>query len=81
MMSEEGKAALIARMLVVSYSLGNSNNVKPIPTTLDGMMSHGHDGLNWQKFLPLAKDILKTIGPDDTHPVEDCPETKRSDKQ
>jgi len=57
----EGKATLLARMLVVAYWIG-SQNKENIPTTVDEMMGRGHDGLNWQKFLPLAQDILKVFG-------------------
>ena len=60
-MSEEGKIALIARMLVVAYSLGHIRKVVEIPTTVVTMMSKGHDGLNWEVFVPLAKDILDII--------------------
>lgn len=57
----KGKDVLVARMLVVSFMLGNDNNHLTIPTTVNEMMSKGHDGLNWQKFLPLARNILSQL--------------------
>lgn len=59
------KVTMLARMLVVAYWLGwkhgSKGNSDPIPTTLNDMMGKGHDGLDWQKFVPLAKDILEKI--------------------
>jgi hypothetical protein len=57
-MTAEEKATLLARMLVVAYWLGYGKRTD-IPTTVGEMMGKGHDGLNWQQFLPLARDILK----------------------
>ncbi len=47
----------LARALVVAYWLGHKVEAA-IPQTMDAMISKGHDGLNWQMFVPLAKDVL-----------------------
>ena len=61
----EAKVTMLARMLVVAYWLGWKDRPGgyslPVPLTLSEMMGKGHDGLDWQQFVPLAEDILKTI--------------------
>lgn len=59
LMAEEPKAVLLARLFVVAYNLGYMRKGDGIPTNISDMMSKGHDGLNWQLFLPLAQDFLK----------------------
>jgi hypothetical protein len=59
-MTTEEKTVLLARMLVVAYLLGDQNETE-IPDSVSAMMHKGHDGLNWQAFMPLAKDIMEKI--------------------
>jgi len=54
----------LARALVVAYWLGHKVEAA-IPQTMDAMISKGHDGLNWQKFVPLAKDVLARAAKDE----------------
>lgn len=54
------KIRLIARMLVVAYWLGNQKRGE-IPANVSDMGAKGHDGLNWQLFMPLAEDLFKEI--------------------
>lgn len=64
----ENDETMIARMLVVAYLLGAKGAVTAdIPETISAMMAKGHDGLNWQAFLPLAEDILKQVRRPDDH--------------
>lgn len=51
----------LARALVVAYWLGHKGE-QSIPQTMDTMISKGHDGLNWQKFIPLAKNVIARLG-------------------
>lgn len=58
----EPDQVLLARMLVVAYLLGTRKaSPKDIPQTTDEMMSKGHDGLDWEAFMPLSADILKKV--------------------
>lgn len=56
--SSEDDAAFLARIFVLIYLVGIIDR-EPPPKSLSALWSRGHDGLNWQLFLPLAKDILK----------------------
>lgn len=51
------RVTTIARMLAVAYLLGERDQ-HMMPHTIDEMMVLGHDGLNWQVFMPLAMDIF-----------------------
>ena len=56
------KETLIARMLVVAYLLGTKKtSADTIPKTVGDMMNQGHDGLNWEAFVPLARGILEEL--------------------
>lgn len=57
--SSEEDAIFLARLMVLIYLVGIIDR-EPPPKSLAALWSKGHDGLNWQLFLPLAKDILKS---------------------
>lgn len=60
--TETGKVTLLARMLVVAYLLGTKRVASnDIPKTVDDMMGKGHDGLDWEAFMPLAMSIFGRI--------------------
>ena len=61
------KTRLVASLFAVAYWLGHQRKTD-IPSTVDATMGLGHDGLNWQLFVPLAEDLLGELG---VEPVDD----------
>lgn len=50
----------LATVLVLFYWIGHKR-LGDIPQTMNDLWKHGHDGLNWQRFAPIARVILATV--------------------
>lgn len=62
-MIEDPKVKHLARVLALAYGIGHLR-LGEIPKTVVELWKHGHDGLNWRLFVPLAEEIVAMVRDD-----------------
>jgi hypothetical protein len=58
-----GRERALASALVLIYQVAKRD--AGVPQTTQDLWKHGHDGLNWQLFVPLARDLLSLLAPEE----------------